>query len=195
MTIFPQDSTHRLVGPDLATFFERVSERVIALGSGAYARVRAGRYEDQVRNLPDLVDTIDAARAISQGREDLEVRLWGDTTDSFGRFLGARTLECKFFAFVSPHTLLDAHLCLACGWPRDYDGTRKDSGCVRPGCEDDVASDEELRSCWSFRLYGVGPDGIGERFVEEGRRLRGTPFFEALEGACRARLFEWQAWS
>lgn len=194
VSIFPQSRDHRLVGADLATFLDRLTERMVALGDGAQARVRAGTFEAHPQNLPALLQTIDAAREDAQGQHDLELRLWGDARDRFSRFLGTHSVEVTFQAFVHPQ-VIKANLCAACGWPLDYDGTRKATTCNRIGCGDEVSSGQALAACWRVQLLGNGSDGIGERFVLEGRRLEGTPFFEALEGAARARLFEWQAWS
>ncbi len=195
VTIFPRDPHHRLVGEHLGVFLDRVCERVVALGDGARARVRAGRFDEEVETLPDLLDTIDAARAQSRGREDLEVRLWGDARPAFARFTASPHVEAKLCAFVRPRPLVDARRCVGCGWPLDFDGTRRAAVCSRAGCGEELAQEGELITCWWLRLFGLGADGLGERFVEEERRLEGTPFFEALQGAARVPLFEWQAWS
>lgn len=49
-------------------------------------------------------------------------------------------------------------------------------------------------ACWRLQLLGEGRSGIGERFVDEGRSLHGTPFLEALEGSARARLEVRELW-
>jgi hypothetical protein len=203
VTVFPRDGQHRLVGPDLASFLDRLAERVVALGSGARARVRAGRFDAEVDTIQDLTDTVEAARSQAQGREDLELRLWGPPQASFGKFLGARHLEIKFCAWVQPHLLLDAQLCPACRWPLDLEGYSEDMKltCGRPGCPNEgeftshTTVKEELRACWWLRLFGSGSEGIGERFVEEDRRLEGSSFFEMLEGCSRTRLLEWHTWA
>ena len=192
VTVFPQDPAFRLVGGDLALFLDRVSERMVALGEGALARVRAGRFDAEVGTLPDLLDTLDAARIQAKGREDLEVRLWGEPRDAFGKFLGATHLEVKFQAFVQPHLLLDAHPCDECGWPLDYDGVSGETACGR--CGGETGKPTEVHSCWWLRLFGDGSDGIGERFVLESRRLAKSPFFESLSAAARTPLYEWQTW-
>jgi hypothetical protein len=195
VTVFPREPQHRLVGPHLASFLDRVVERIVALGDGARARIRAGRFEGDVETLPDLLDTIDAARVQSLGREDLEVRLWGDARAPFARFTASPRVDVTLSAFVQPQLLLEARRCVGCGWPLDYDGIRGAAACNRKGCGEELAQEGELAACWSLRLCGMGADGLGERFVEEERRLEGSPFFEALEGAARTRLFEWQSWA
>lgn len=195
VTVFPRDPRHRLVGAHLGAFLDRVVERIAAVGDGARARVRAGRFEGEVETLPDLLDTIDAARAQANGREDLEVRLSGDARPAFARYTAAARVEAELCAFVRPRLLLDARPCVGCGWPLDYDGTRRAAACNRRGCGEELAHERELATCWWLRLIGVGAEGVGERFVEEERRLEGSPFFDALEGAARTPLFEWHAWS
>jgi hypothetical protein len=195
VTLFPSDPTHRLVGPDLASFLDRVSERLIALGDGAVARVRAGKFSAEARNVRDLVAAIDAARAAARGRADLEVRLQGEVRDSFSKFLGANHLEAELRAFVHPLLLRDAQRCSGCGWPLDLDAHTGQVSCRRRGCGEGEPADGDLQACWLLRFKGQGADGIGERFVEEGRRLEGSPFFESLEGISRANLLEWHTWS
>lgn len=192
VTVFPRDPRHRLVGPDLALFLDRVVERLVAVGEGALTRVRAGRFDCEAESLPDLLDTIEAAREQARGREDLEVRLHGEARPDFSKFLGATRVEMKFCAFVEPKLLLDAHPCAACGWPLDYDGVSRVSTCGQ--CGESEPRPDELHTCWWLRLFGTGADGIGERFVVESRRLTGSPFFESLEAAARTRLYEWHCW-
>ena len=197
VTLFPRDPAHTLAGTDLALFLDRVAERLIALNDGAKARIRAGRFDAEATTLTDLLDMTRAALEQARGREDLEVRLWGPPRDAFGRYLGTRHLELKLNTFVQPHPLTDARLC-ACTPPRplDFHGYNKEYVCSRGDCEE--AGDPEageLHTSWWLRVFGSGPDGIGERFVEEGRRIEGSPFFESLEGVSRARLFEWHTWS
>jgi len=194
VTIFPRDPDHRLVQDDLAAFLDRVAERLVALGHGAAARVRAGRFEAEVYDLLDLLDTVNAARERSQGREDLEIRLHGDVHDGLAKYLGTPRAEAKFQAFVRPRVLLDARLCGGCGWPLDWDGYARTATCSRPSCGEGEPRRGELRTCWWLRFFGSGPEGIGERFVEESRRFEGSRFFESLEGVSRTPLFEWHAW-
>ncbi|MCO5172177.1 MAG: hypothetical protein M9894_38260 [Planctomycetes bacterium] len=194
VTLFPADPEHRLVGADLAAFLDRVSERLIALGDGAEATVRAGKFRRSARNVRDLVAAIDAARREARGKADLEVRLRGDVRDPFSKYLGANALEAEFRAFVKPHALAAARRCGGCGWPLDVDAHTGQASCARRGCGDGEPGDGGLRACWMLRFVGQGADGIGERFVEEARRLEGSPFFESLEGIARANLLEWHAW-
>jgi hypothetical protein len=195
VTLFPTDPEHRLIGVDLAAFLDRVSERLIALGDGAEASVRAGKFRRDARNVRDLVAAIDAARSEGRGRADLEVRLRGEVRDHFSKFLGANRLTAEFHAFVKPHVLKAARRCAACGWPLDHDGHTAEVSCNRPGCGEGAPSEGDLRACWMLRFVGEGADGIGERFVEEARRLEGSSFFESLEGVARAPLYEWHDWS
>jgi hypothetical protein len=193
VTLFPADPAHRLVGHDLALFLDRVAERLIALGEGAEATVRAGKFSAKARTVKDLLEAIDAARAASKGKQDLEVRIVGDLRDAFSKYLGASSIQVAFHAFVMPQTLEAAKLCGSCGRPLDWDGYAGQTSC---GCEEEVeARPDELRCCWLLRFQGEGPDGIGERFVEEDRRLEGSPFFESLEGAARTKLLEWHSWA
>jgi hypothetical protein len=195
VTIFPKDPDHRLVGTDLAAFLDRVSERMIALGDGAEATIKAGKYREEVRNVRDLVAAIDRARGEGKGKADLEVRLRGEVRDQFGKFLGAHRLEAEFRAFVKPHLLKAARRCAGCGWPLDLDAHTGQSSCSRRGCGEGEPGAADLKACWMLRFLGAGADGIGERFVEESRRIEESPFFESLEGIARANLFEWHAWA
>lgn len=195
VTLFPTDPDHRLIGSDLSAFLDRVSERLIALGDGAEASVRAGKFRREARNVRDLVAAIDAARAEARGRSDLEVRLRGEVRDPFSKFLGANRLSAEFHAFVKPQVLKAARRCSGCGWPLDHDAHTGEVSCNRRGCGEGAVSDGDVRACWMLRFVGEGADGIGERFVEEGRRLEGSPFFESLEGIARAPLHEWHAWT
>lgn len=189
VTLFPQDSTHRLVARDLSAFFDRLSERVIALGDGATAKVRAGSYEANAETFLELVLAIDAAREAGRGRVDLKVELAGDVRDEFARFIGSRTCKATFEAFVLPKTLKGAKRCAGCGWPLETEGKRLScpSGCKPKATRDTLAA------CWWLRLSGMRRGGLGERFAREGRRLRGSPFFEALQGTARTPLYEWHA--
>lgn len=194
VTLFPSDPEHRLVGPDLAAFLDRVSERLIALGDGAEAKVRAGKFHEDARNVRDLVGALDHARSTAKGKSDLEVRIRGEVRDQFSKFLGASRLEAEFRAFVKPHLLKAARRCAGCGWPLDFDGHTGQVSCTRRGCGEGEPGQGDLRACWTLRLIGNGADGIGERFVEESRRIEGSPFFESLEGIARAALYEWHSW-
>lgn len=193
VTIFPRDPQHRLVGPDLATFLDRVSERMAALGDGALGEVRAGTFHAHPHHLPALLEHIDAARAATRGRHDLSVRLRGDARERFYRYLGERSLDLSFEAFVLPRAVEGATLCGACSHPLDLDGAA--TACGRRACGAASPGDDDLHACWWLELRGDAPTGIGERFVRERRRLEGTPFFEALQGAARSRLVEWHRWS
>lgn len=195
VTVFPADPDHRLVGADLAAFLDRVSERFIALGEGAEASVRAGKFRKDARNVRDLMAAIDEARAQARGRADLEVRVRGEVRDAFSKFLGANHLKAEFHAFVEPRLLRAARRCAGCGWPLDNDAPSGQAACGRRGCGEARAAGApdaaEVRACWMLRFVGEGAAGIGERFVDEGRRLEGSPFFESLEGIARAPLLEW----
>lgn len=193
VTLFPADPQHRLVGPDLAAFLDRVSERFIALGDGAEATVRAGKFKRDARNVRDLVAAIDAARRGAKGREDLAVELKGEVRDHFSKFLGANQLQVEFRAFVKPSALRAARRCTGCGWPLDHDAKTGESSCRRRECGEGRPGPADLRACWMLRFVGDGAAGIGERFVEEARRIEGSPFFESLEGIARAPLYEWHA--
>lgn len=195
VTLFPTDPDHRLVGADLAAFLDRVSERLVALGDGAEATIRAGKFREQARNVRDLVAAIDAARVKARGREDLEVRIEGEARDPFSKFLGATRVAAEFRAFVKPYRLEAARRCAGCGWPLDHDGHTGEVSCNRRGCGEGVPGEGDLRTCWMLRFVGDGADGIGERFVEEARRMEGSPFFESMEGVARAPLYEWHAWA
>ena len=193
VTLFPADPQHRLVGADLAAFLDRVSERFIALGDGAEATVKAGKFKRDARNVRDLVAAIDAARLGSKGRDDLEIQLRGEVRDHFSKFLGANLLQAEFKAFVKPSLLRAARRCAGCGWPLDHDAKKDSARCRRRGCGEGQPGPADLRACWMLRFVGEGAEGIGERFVEEQRRIEGSPFFESLEGIARAPLFEWHA--
>lgn len=193
VTIFPRDPNHRLVTFDLASFLDRVSERLVALGDGASARVKAGKFEAEVRSVAELVEAIERARKASKGKADLEVRLRGDLREDFAKYLGASQADVSFRAFVRPQALDGAKLCGASGWPVDAQDHEVGS-CGRHATGDCDPVDGDLRACWWLRLHGEGSDGIGERFVEEHRRLAGSAFFESLEGTARTPLLEWHAW-
>lgn len=195
MTIFPQDPRHRLVGDDLASFLDRVTERIAALGSGATGHLKAGRFEAEAHTLLDLLEALTAARTHARGREDLEIRIEGEASDEFARFVGRPRVDLRFRAWVEPHTHRDARPCAGCGWPLDFDAFSAQLSCGRKECGDGEPLARELISCWSLSFLGDGPDGIGERFVEESRRFEGSSFFESLEGIGRGRLYEWHAWS
>lgn len=195
VTVFPRDPAHRLVGPDLAAFVDRLSERLIALGDGAEAEVRAGRFRGRARSTTELLGVIDAARAAARGREDLVVRLRGPLRDAFSKFLGALVGDLELRCYVRPHELPRARLCRGCGWPLDHDATSGQDDCTRPSCRDATPAPGALRACWTLSLRGEGPDGVGERFVDEERRLEASPFFESLEGCARAALLERHAWA
>jgi hypothetical protein len=193
VTLFPSDPKHRLVGPDLALFLDRVAERLIALGEGAEAQVVAGKFSAKARTVKDLLEAIEAARAAAKGKHDLEVRISGDLRDGFSKYLGTSSLQLVFQAFVEPRDLSPAKLCASCRRVLDWDGYAGQASC---SCEDETeALPGSLRCFWLLRMTGAGPDGIGERFVEEDRRLEGSPFYESLEGAARMKLLEWHAWS
>ena len=193
--IFPQDPAHRLVQADLAAFLDRLAERLVALGSGATAYLRAGRYESEARSLTDLLASVDRARQLAKGREDLRIRIEGLAHARLARFLGTPRVTLEFRAFVHPHLLLEAKLCSGCGWPLDHDASSTMRSCGRGSCGDgDPNGAEELRTCWWLQLLGDGPDGIGERFVEESRRFEGSPFLESLRGISRTPLYEWHTW-
>jgi hypothetical protein len=192
--IFPQDPAHRLVQDDLAAFLDRLAERLVALGSGATARLRAGRYEAEARSLLDLLESVDHARTQARGREDLRIRIDGLAQDRLAKFLGTPRVTLEFRAFVRPHVLLDACLCSGCGWPLDFDGPSGMTSCGRRVCGEGDPVEGELKTCWWLQFIGDGPDGIGERLVEEGRRFEGSPFLESLAGISRTSLFEWHTW-
>jgi hypothetical protein len=190
VTLFPRDPAHRLVGFDLAALVDRVGERLVALGDGAEARVTAGRYSREgLRSVVDVVAAIDEARVAGRGKADLELRIVGDARDDFGKFLGASTIDVSLRAFVGPQLLAGARLCAGCGWV--VGDAEEPCGC---GTSERETGDAELSACWWLQLHGRGSDGIGERFVEERRRLAGSPFFESLEGSARTRLLEWHSW-
>jgi hypothetical protein len=193
VTLFPADPAHRLVGPDLALFLDRVAERLISLGEGAEAQVTAGRFSAKARTVRDLLEALDAARASAKGKHDLEVRISGDLRDGFSKYLGTSSLTLALQAFVEPRLLAQAKLCGSCQRVLDWDGYAGQTSCSCEEETDPLAT--ELRCCWLLRLQGTGPDGIGERFVEEDRRLEGSPFYESLEGAARVKLLEWHAWA
>lgn len=195
VTLFPQDPRHRLVGDDLSAFLDRLTERIVALGSGATARLKAGRFEAEAHTLLDLLESLAAAREQARGREDLSIRIEGEPTDEFAKFIGRGRVSLEFQAWVAPRALREARPCAGCGWPLDFDGFSSQLSCGRRDCGDGEPLEKELECCWSLSFLGDGPDGIGERFVEESRRLEGSSFFEALEGIGRARLFEWHSWS
>lgn len=194
VTLFPKDPAHRLVGFDLAMFLDRVGERLVTLGDGAVARVAAGRFvREGLRSTADLVRAIDAARVDARGKADLEVRIAGDARDDFSKFLGAGRVDLSLRAFVRPQPLHGARLCGTCEWPVDTQAYEVTT-CGRPVKGECDPIDGDLHACWWLRLHGEGSDGIGERFVEEHRRLAGSPFFESLEGCARTPLHEWHAW-
>ena len=139
--IFPQDPAHRLVQADLAAFLDRLAERLVALGSGATAYLRAGRYESEARSLTDLLASVDRARQLAKGREDLRIRIEGLAHARLARFLGTPRVTLEFRAFVHPHLLLEAKLCSGCGWPLDHDASSTMRSCGRGSCGDgDVAA-------------------------------------------------------
>ncbi|MGE0712882.1 MAG: hypothetical protein AB7N76_14180 [Planctomycetota bacterium] len=158
ITLYPTRPDHRLVGPQLSTFLDRLGLHLVALGHGAVARLAAGGERAEARSWASLVVALDAARQACRGTADLRIDLEGPARDRFARFLGARTVRLRFEAFVEP---------------RECDGQRV---------------------CWWLQLRGQGERGVGERVVEEGRRLEGTDFAEALAGAARVSLAELQEW-
>jgi len=183
-----------MVQEDLAAFLDRLAERMVALGSGARAQLRAGRYESEARSLRDLLESVDRARDQARGREDLRIRIEGLAQEGLARFLGTPRVVLEFRAFVHPHVLLDASLCSGCGWPLDYDGPSGMTSCGRAVCGDGDPAAGELRTCWWLQFVGDGPDGIGERLVEESRRFEDSSFLESLTGISRTALFEWHSW-
>jgi hypothetical protein len=187
VVIFPRDTGHRLVGDHLAAFLDRVGERIVALGAGAGARVEAGSFVADVWTHLDLVEAIDAARAAGAGREDLRVTYSGDARDGFARFVGARRVDAVFHAYVLPATVERARPCAACGAPME--GRPARARCAG-GCGAG-AGKGRFAPCWRLDLEGRPGPGLGPRFVDEGRRLTGTPFLEALAGTARTPLFEW----
>ena len=158
MTVFPRDETHRLIGPDLATFLDRFTERVIALGDGAHASVEVGTFHEKVSSFVELSAAIDRGREHGQAAYDLDVRLWGLTREDYARYVGARTASARFQAFVLPQRM------------------------GRGGA---------LQACWRLTFEADGLKGLGERFVNESRRLSGSTFFTMLEGTARTALYEW----
>ncbi|RMG08895.1 MAG: hypothetical protein D6731_20910 [Planctomycetota bacterium] len=100
--VYPRDPAHRLVGPELVVFLDRLCERIVALGDGATARLKAGPCRAEAETLLELTQAIDEARVRCRGREDLELRIAGDARPAFARFTGGRTLEAVFAATVRP---------------------------------------------------------------------------------------------
>ncbi len=170
-------------------FFDRLAERVVALGAGATAEVFAGEYRMRVDTHFELVTALDEARVECQGRHDLYVRLWGDVRDDYARFVGSRTGVAHYRAFVQP-TEVGARLCGGCATP--LSGRDEDLVCSR-GCSDAAPSAEPLLACWSLTLSGEGTNGVGERFHGEGRRLEGSPYFATFQGTARTPLHEWHS--
>lgn len=105
ITIYPDDPSHRLVQRDLSVFLERVSRHLIALGAGAVATLRAGSISVDVRSWASLVVELERARVACAGREDLRIDVGGPPCERFARFLGARNLDLRFEAFVSPRLM------------------------------------------------------------------------------------------
>jgi hypothetical protein len=158
ITIYPAAAEHRLVGVQLSTFLDRLSQHLVALGYGAVARLRAGGVKAECRSWASLVVEINAARKACQGTADLRIDIQGPACDRFARFLGARSVHIRFEAFVEPREFQNAKV------------------------------------CWWLQLLGEGPQGVGERVVDEERRLAESVPFGALEGAARTRLLEHQEW-
>lgn len=184
----------------MGAFLDRLAEHVIALGEGAGARVRAGRFESEAHTVRDLLETVDAARTSAQGREDLEIRMFGEPRDRLAKFLGTLRIELEFRAFVHPEPLHEARLCATCRrlcttceLPQFVGDTQRTVDAC-PACQHSETEPRELNTCWWLRFFGHGPDGIGERFVEESRTLYGSRFFEALQGISRIPLYEWHTW-
>lgn len=105
ITIHSDDPSHRLVQRDLSIFLERVSRHLIALGEGAVATLRAGPVQVEVRSWASLVVELNRARVICAAREDLRIDVVGPPCERFARFLGARRLDLRFEAFVTPRLL------------------------------------------------------------------------------------------
>lgn len=189
VTVFPQDPSHRLVAQDLATFFDRLTERVIALGAGASAEVIAGDYRMRAYTYAELVTALDEARSECAGQHDLDVRLWGDVRDDYARFVGSRTGVAHFRAFVQPKEI-GAQLCSGCALP--LNGRDVPLTCFT-GCANATPAKTPLLACWTLTLSGEGANGLGDRFHGEGRRLKGSPYLATFQGTARTPLHEWHS--
>jgi hypothetical protein len=189
VTVFPKDPSHRLVGQNLSTFFDRLSERVIALGAGATAEVIAGDYRMRAYTHTELVTALDEARTECAGRHDLDVRLWGDVRDDYARFVGSRTGVAQFKAFVQP-TEIGARLCGSCDTTLNGSG---DALACSAGCADATPTPALLLTCWTLTLSGEGTNGLGGRFHDEGRRLSESLYLTTFQGTAGTPLHEWHS--
>ena len=59
----------------------------------------------EVRSWASLVVELNRARVICAAREDLRIDVVGPPCERFARFLGARRLDLRFEAFVTPRLL------------------------------------------------------------------------------------------